>query len=90
MKLKDLIIHLALAISVLALSVNYIYMQHLTRKKFAELQTYINEENELNTEWGKLQIEHSTKIANPAIEAKAKTVLQMFVPQNKETVKLNR
>jgi len=70
--------------------VNYIYIQHLSRKVFSDLQNEIAIEESLDTEWGKLQIEHSTFAAITKIETKAKNELNMSVPTKEQIIKIIR
>lgn len=74
----------------LVVVVDYIYLQHTTRNKFVELQILIEEERDLNTDWGKLQIEHSTLVNNSRVEAQASKNLDMIIPESKHILNIKR
>ena len=65
-------------------------MQHSTRNQFVELQTLLEEERNLSTDWGKLQIEHSTLVRNSTIEAEATLKLNMKVPDSEQILNIKR
>ncbi|MCF6318306.1 MAG: cell division protein FtsL [Proteobacteria bacterium] len=90
MKFKNLMIALTLALMNLVVIVNYVYLQHKTRNKFVNLQELIEIEQNLNADWGRLQIEHSTLVNNSQIEAKAKQQIGMKLPQNKNILSIQR
>ncbi len=90
MKFKNLMIALTLALVNLVVIVNYVYLQHKTRNKFVNLQELIEIEQNLNADWGRLQIEHSTLVNNSEIEAKAKQQIGMKLPQNKNILSIQR
>ncbi len=90
MKLKDLIIPLSLLALLLFVIVNYIYLQHKTRNQFVDLQVLIEQERNLNADWGRLQIEHSTLVNNSRIEAEATKQLDMKVPDSEHILNIKR
>ena len=90
MKLKELLFTFSLIALLLFVIVDYIYLQHATRNQFVDLQALIEEERNLNTDWGKLQIEHSTLVSNSTIESKAKIQLDMKVPDSEHILNIKR
>lgn len=90
MKFKNLMITLTLTLINLVVIVNYVYLQHKTRNKFVNLQELIEIEQNLNADWGRLQIEHSTLVNNSEIEAKAKKQIGMKLPENKHILSIQR
>ena len=90
MKLKNLILTLSLATLVLIVVIDYIYLQHKSRNKFVELQVLIEQEYDLNSEWGRLQIEHSTLVNNSRIENETKKQLGMELPQIEQILSIKR
>ncbi|MBL4772901.1 MAG: cell division protein FtsL [Alcanivoracaceae bacterium] len=90
MKLKSLIFTLSLLVVLLVVIVDYIYIQHKTRNQFVELQTLIEQEQNLNADWGRLQIEHSTLVNNNRIETKVKKQLGMKVPESGQILSIKR
>ena len=74
----------------LVVIVDYIYLQHATRNQFVKLQTLEEEERDLNADWGRLQIEHSTLVNNNRIETEATKKLDMKVPENEQIINIKR
>lgn len=69
---------LAGAVFVTALGV--VYTQHQARKSFVELQALQAVRDELNIEWGRLQLEQSTWATHGRIEVIARDKLEMMIP----------
>ena len=90
MTVKNLLVTLLIVILTIYITVDFIYLQHKTRKEFVELQKHIDKEREISAEWGRLQIEHSTLVANSRIEAKAKTQLNMTLPVEGQIFSIKR
>ncbi len=90
MRLKNIIFTLALLTITLLVIVNYIYLQHKTRKQFVELQVSIEQEHNLNADWGRLQLEHSTLVNNSRIETIAKIQLGMKSPEDEHIISITR
>ena len=67
-----------------------VYARHQSRERFYELEALEQERDRLDTEWGRLQIEHSTWAAHGRIERIAGEKLQMAQPQETEVVYLKR
>lgn len=61
-----------LALLVLASSLGVVYAKHQSRKLFVELDTLKKERDEMNVEWGQLQLEQSTLATHGRIEHIAK------------------
>lgn len=73
---------LTLLVIISALSV--VYVKHENRKHFVELQGLYKERDEMNIEWGQLQLEQSTWATHSRIEGVARERLGMVnVPQDK-------
>ncbi len=90
MKIKQLAITIVLMILTLFVIVNYIYLQHKSRNQFVALQELINEESDLNADWGRLQIEQSTYVNNSKIVAQAKKQLGMKLPEKEQILSIKR
>ncbi|HFC29994.1 MAG TPA: cell division protein FtsL [Oceanospirillales bacterium] len=90
MKLKRVVVSLILLILCLVVTIDYIYIQQKTRKKFVALQKLIKQENNLNTEFGQLQIQHSYYVNNSRIEKQAKQRLDMKLPQKEQVLNIKR
>lgn len=62
--------------------------RHETRRLFVELQTLERTRDELNEEWGRLQLEQSTWAINDRVEMFARTDLGMKMPERNSVVLL--
>ncbi len=69
---------LALAVTASALAV--VYSQHRSRALFVELQRLERAQAELDTQWGRLELEQSTWSTRGRIERIARERLQMRLP----------
>jgi cell division protein FtsL len=76
--LLALVFALVCVISAVAL----IYTKHESRKLFVELEGLTTERDELNIEWGQLQIEQSTWATHARIEQLAAEELSLARPQS--------
>ena len=72
---------IVLALVVLASSLGVVYTKHQSRKLFVELDTLKKERDEMNVEWGQLQLEQSTLATHGRIERAAKKRLGMETPE---------
>lgn len=77
---------MALALIVLASSLGVVYTKHQTRKLFVELDTLKKERDEMNVEWGQLQLELSTLATHGRIERAAKNRLNMVTPEYEQVL----
>ena len=71
---------------VLASAIMLVYSKHQSRKLFVELQQLKYEVDDLNTEWGQLQLEQSAWSDHGRIERVARTRLSMVTPEPGEVV----
>ncbi len=74
------------ALSALAL----IYTKHDSRKLFVELENLTTERDELNIEWGQLQIEQSTWATHARIERLAVEEMSLVRPRSGEIYVIER
>lgn len=58
-----------------------VYTKHDSRKLFVELEALTDERDELNIEWGQLQIEQSTWATHARIEKVASDDLSLVRPE---------
>lgn len=70
----------------LSSAITLVYSKHQSRKLFVELQELKHQVNELNTEWGQLQLEQSTWSGHGRIEQVARERLSMVMPNAEEVV----
>lgn len=64
--------------------------RHETRRLFVELQALERTRDQLNEEWGRLQLEQSTWAINDRIESFARTKLGMKMPERSSVVLLTK
>ena len=67
-----------------------IYTKHDSRKLFVELENLTTERDELNIEWGQLQIEQSTWATHARIERLAVEQMSLVRPQSGEIYVIER
>ena len=67
-----------------------VYTKHESRKLFVELEGLTNERDELNIEWGRLQIEQSTWATHARIEQVATGDLSLVRPRATEIFVIER
>ena len=67
-------------ILVLASAAGVVYMKHQSRMLFVELEKLTMERDELNIDWGRLQLEQSTYSAHALVEQVASRDLRMTIP----------
>jgi cell division protein FtsL len=71
-------------VSVLASATGAIYCKHRARELFVELEHLNSGRDELEAEWGRLQIEQSFWSTYAYVENVASTKLQMRIPSSKD------
>jgi cell division protein FtsL len=67
--------------AVLASAVGVVYAKHEARSRFYELQKLTQQRDDLDIEWGQLQLEQSTWATHGRIERAAREDLRMTIPQ---------
>ena len=67
-----------------------VYTKHESRKLFVELEQLTHERDELNIEWGQLQIEQSTWAQHARIEQVARDELALVRPAATEVYVIER
>lgn len=73
-----LLVALALAVTLSAIAV--VYTKHESRRYFVELQSLTDERDQLNIQWGQLQIEQSTFSTHGRVERVAVEELDLNRP----------
>jgi cell division protein FtsL len=71
-------------------SMALVYTKHESRKLFVELEVLTHERDELNIEWGQLQIEQSTWATHARIERVATEDLALERPETSEIYVIER
>ena len=82
--MKVWIVVAALVVAIIFTAVSVVYSKHQTRKLFVELQELHKQVDELDIEWGRLQLEQSTWSSHGRIEKVARNKLQMKLPKANE------
>ena len=67
-----------------------VFTKHESRKLFVELESLTTERDELNIEWGQLQIEQSTWATHARIEKVATEELSLVRPEPSEIYVIER
>jgi len=70
-----------LILAVVLSAVAVVYSKHQSRKLFVELQALYQQIDELDIEWGRLQLEQSTWSSHGRIEEIARKKLNMTLPK---------
>ena len=71
-------------------SMALVYTKHESRKLFVELEELTHERDDLNIEWGQLQIEQSTWATHARIERVATDDLSLVRPEAAEIYVIER
>jgi len=76
---KVLLIMILLIITFVS-AISVVYVKHYNRKLFVEVQQLEKQRDDMEIEWGKLQLEQNTWATHGRIERIAKEKLQMITP----------
>ena len=74
----------ALWVAVLGSSLGVVYAKQEARSRFNELQQLVKARDDLDIEWGQLQLEQSTWATHGRVERLAHDELHMVIPQASE------
>jgi cell division protein FtsL len=77
---------LGLLLAVVASALLVVYAVHRNRVQFVALQQAQEQRDELNVEWGQLQLEESAWGTQARVEQVARKKLDMRMPRQKEIV----
>ncbi len=75
-----------LLVAVILSAVQLVRMRHESRQLFVELQALERSRDELNEQWGQLQLEEATWSRHSRVEEIARNRLQMHLPMHKRVV----
>jgi cell division protein FtsL len=89
-KKQPALLVLVFAVVCVLSAIALIYTKHESRKLFVELETLTHERDELNIEWGQLQIEQSTWAQHARIEQVAIEDLSLVRPEAQEIYVIER
>ena len=68
-------------VAVLASALGVVYGKQQARNRFNELQKLTTQRDDLDIEWGQLQLEQSTWATHGRVERVARDELRMVIPQ---------
>jgi cell division protein FtsL len=71
---------LVLTLVVMVSAFQVIYAKHQNRQAFIELQKLKQQQDQMETEWGQLQLEQATWAAHGRVEKIASNQLEMVIP----------
>jgi cell division protein FtsL len=71
-------------------AVEVVIARHDTRKLFVEIQVLEKDRDNLNEEWGRLQLEQSTWATDARIESVSKTELHMIEPETRSVMLISK
>jgi cell division protein FtsL len=77
---QNWIYSLAVVFLVMASAIACIYAKHESRKLFTELQGLIDERDQMEVDWGRLQIEQGTWSTYARVEQVAREKMNMRLP----------
>ncbi|HEX6996713.1 MAG TPA: cell division protein FtsL [Gammaproteobacteria bacterium] len=81
-----LLVAVALAAAVTASGVWVVGVKHRARQLFVELEELNREQDRLQIDWGRLQLEQSTLATHPRIESIARERLKLAEPTEEQLV----
>ena len=87
---QPFVLVLAFAVVCVMSALALVYTKHESRRLFVELETLTHERDELNIEWGQLQIEQSTWATHARIEQVATDDLALVRPIASEIFVIER
>ena len=85
-QLLELVGVLVLAASVTASGIWIVQTEHHSRQLFIQVEQLNREQDQLQIDWGRLQIEQSTWATHPRIESLARERLHLTVPRDEQLV----
>ena len=90
MRRVGIFVLLVLVIAVIASALGVVYARQESRRMFVELTRLTNERDDLNFEYGRLELEQATAAEINKIEQVARNQLGMISPQAANTVVIKR
>jgi cell division protein FtsL len=71
-------------------AIEVVIARHETRKLFVEIQAQEKQRDNLNEEWGRLQLEQSTWATDARIESVSKIELHMIEPETRAVMLISK
>ncbi|MGQ0657039.1 MAG: cell division protein FtsL [Chromatiales bacterium] len=88
--MSRLLLFVTLAILAMTSALGVVVSRHQARKLFVELQQLERERDQMNEEWGQLQLEQATWGTHARVEEIAHAKLKMIPPQPKSVVMVSQ
>ncbi len=85
-----LLLQYGLCLAIFLSALGIVTSRHEARRLFVELQTLEKTHDELNAEWGRLQLEQRTWAMSDRIETIARNELGMKMPEQNSIILLSR
>ncbi len=85
----QMLINGLLLAALLLSALGVVYAKYLSRKYFAELESLRKEWEQIEIEWGRLQLEQSTLATHGRVEKTARRRLDMHIPAPQEVIVIN-
>ena len=82
----QILINGMLLAGVLLSGVGVVYAKYLSRKYFVELELLRKEWEQIEIDWGRLQLEQSTLTTHSRVEKTARGRLDMYIPSPQEVI----
>ena len=79
--MKELLLLVLLLMAVMVTSLGVVYTQHTSRQLFVEMQSLREQQDQLFTQFGQLQLEQGTWSTHGRIERIASEKLNMHIPR---------
>ncbi len=89
-KRRPLLLVVVFAVVCVLSAISLVYTKHESRKLFVELESLTHARDNLNIEWGQLQIEQSTWATHSRIEQVATDELSLVRPTSSEIFVIKR
>ena len=67
-------------------AISVVYVKHYNRKLFVEVQQLEKQRDDMEVEWGKLQLEQNTWATHSRIERIARERMQMITPRTEDVI----
>lgn len=71
-------------------AIKVVIARHDTRRLFVEIQKLEKDRDNLNEEWGRLQLEQSTWATDARIESVSRTELHMIEPETRAVMLISK
>ena len=84
------VLFILFGVAVFFSAVGVVIARHDARKLFVEIQMLEQDRDELNEEWGRLQLEQSTWATDARIESVSKTELHMIEPEARAVILISK